>query len=221
MLEKKDIYSIATAISALVVSMCSLFVSYRLNSRDAIYKEFMIRPILAFQEESSYSRLSLRNGGIGPALITKVYFGDKNGCHKNVEELPGRADQHKFWADFEEDFSNDFSKRYEGLRGKNLKYKISPVRGPLFPGSVIQIGQQLDFETIKVDFSGEIAYILTLPQDDRIYMWEGAFSDQVEKRSVSIEYCTISELTCWKTEMIGGEADRSCSVPEPTRKMTQ
>lgn len=195
-LEKKDIYSIAISACALTVSAGALLVSYLINSRDASYKELMIKPALSFRTHDYDTILSLENQGIGPALIKNIVLSNQAECYVSHSSKDWRAEQKKFYSDFENEFSESYFAENRSLAAKGSSYKIIPFRDLISPGEVIPVGKKLDLTRIEVELKGDIPKIFTISEDERLSIKRRVFAEGLKKRSISVEYCSMSGLTC-------------------------
>ncbi len=97
------------AVLALITSVGGLLVAFKTSRDQQIHNIKMIKPILHVDQWDYENNLKvdLRNNGIGPAVVNKLYVKHKNGKVKNAlyyflpDRLPGNMNYKEYWTGYE------------------------------------------------------------------------------------------------------------------------
>ena len=97
------------AIMALITSLGGLFIAYKTFQVQRIHNIKMIKPILHIGQwdYENNIKVDLRNNGLGPAMIDKIYVKNKGGKTKNAlyywlpEKLPNEMNYKEYWTGHE------------------------------------------------------------------------------------------------------------------------
>lgn len=195
----KDKLALFISFQALLVSLVSASIAGLSSCRDAYYKELSIEPRIAIIRNNRELVWGIRNNGVGAAEIKSVTFWDSSECFSTNKQDIWLDKQQKFLEKIALEFKETFQKMAVRLNKSVRISKEEFGRRAIYEESVLQSNTQFNFLDIEFDLNEEDLkkYSDETKSDLRRTIYD-AFKETINKRSVKIHYCSLSQKTCHK-----------------------
>lgn len=184
--------AIITAVSSMVIASLSLYFTVNAQRTDLEYKEISIQPRLAMMGLSENMSLSIRNVGLGPAIVKQIDMLVAGKCVTSY----GKSQEE--WATLHTKFGYEilpelYSKTLPPMpwkKGGKTRYNVE--FNLINPGDAVRAGEDVYF--VKLD-EGTLKELSQVDIDD-FAKAKSAFYVAAVAVPLRVEYCSATERMC-------------------------
>jgi hypothetical protein len=197
----------AVALCSLFVAGCSAFVAalslfYTIEAqrRDAKYREATIWPKLIIEVYPTDFGIGIRNQGLGPAVIKRIAVRVSGECYDSSNS--NKDSFYKVTTGFMESTEAFFEQALfpvlSPLSSQLFTFKNFPVVGEIIPGQSTFMIRHLTEPSQQ---------LLEKVKPAALVAASTIFRDSAYKMPLTIEYCSITGLTCDITSIVNDDCD--------------